>query len=166
MKRAKYIFTLFIGTLVYVLLSVSVGQNSLRCYNQMENQKRLLSKQTSAIQNINSELQLEVTALQNDKAVIAAYARKLDYVSDDEKIVKITGLKPAQTTLYDTGTVLRHEEPVCLDEKYCKMIALFIAFMSFVIMILYDVNNGTFELFGEKKPIITGVPVYDLPQVD
>lgn len=164
MKRAKYIFTLFIGTLVYVLLSVSVGQNSLRCYNQMENQKRLLSKQTSAIQNINSELQLEVTALQNDKAVIAAYARKLDYVSDDEKLVKINGLKPAQTTLYDTGTVLRYEDPSYLDEKYCKMISIFFSLLLAVIMVLYDVNNGNFGI-KEKKTLVTGIPVYDLPQV-
>ena len=164
MKRAKYIFTVFFGTLVYVLLSMTVGQNSLRCFNQMEEQKRFLSKQTAAIQNINSELDLELTALQNDRAVIAAYARKLDYVSDDEKLVKITGLKPAQTTLYDTGTVLRHEEPSYLDEKYCKMIAIFFALMLTIIMVLYDVNNGNFSS-KKNKPIIACIPVYDLPQI-
>jgi len=164
MKRAKYIFTIFCGTLVYVLLSLTVGQNSIKCFNQMEEQKRLLSKQTSSIQNINSELQLELTALQNDKDVIVAYARKLDYVSNDEKLVKITGLKPAQTTLYDTGTVLRHEEPGFLEEKYCKMIAIVFSFMFTVILVLYDVNNGNFTS-REKNKIVTGIPVYDLPQI-
>lgn len=164
MKRAKYIFIVFMGTLIYVLLSITVGQNSLKCFNQMEEQKRFLSKQTSSIQNINSDLDLELTALQNDKAVIAAYARKLDYVSDDEKLVKITGLKPAQTTLYDTGTVLRHEEPSYLDEKYCKIIALFFAFMLAVIMVLHDVNCGNFSS-KHKKEYVTGIPVYDLPQI-
>ena len=72
------------------------------------------------------ELSLELAALQNDKAVIAAYARKLDYVSNDEKLVKITGLKPAQTTLYDTGTVLRHTEPEYLSEDVCKIVSIFI----------------------------------------
>ena len=109
MKRTKYIFPIFIATLIYVLLSMTLGPNGFKCIDQMEEQKRILSKQTSDIQNINSELQLELTALTNDKAVIAAYARKLDYVSDDEKLVKITGLKPAQTTLYDTGTLVKHE---------------------------------------------------------
>ena len=97
MNRAKYLSAVFLGTFVYVLLSITFGQNSLRCYSQLEEQKRLISRQTTDIQNINSELSLELTALQSDRAVIAAYARKLDYVSDGEKLVKITGLKPYQT---------------------------------------------------------------------
>lgn len=165
MKRIKYFLTVFIGTLVYVLLSMTIGQNSVRCINQMEAQKRIISKQTSDIQNIHSELELELTALQNDKAVIAAYARKLDYVSEDEKLIKITGLKPAQNTLYDIGTVVRHEEPEYLSEKYCKMLALFFAFGTLLILFLYDVNKGNISFSKEKKPVVTGVPVYDLPQI-
>ena len=165
MKRAKYLFIVFFGTLVYVLLSVTVGQNGLFSYNQMEEQKRLVSTRTNEIQNINSELQQELTALTNDKAVISAYARKLDYVSDGEKIVKINGLKPFLTNLYDTGTVLRHLEPNYLDEKYCKMIAIFLSLLMLVIMILYDINNGNLSLKKDSKTIITGVPVFDLPQI-
>ncbi len=165
MKRAKYLFTIFSATLAYVLVSIAVGQNSIRCFNQMEEQRRVISKQTDDIQNINSELQLELTALQFDKAVIAAYARKLDYVSDGEKLVKITGLKPAQTALYDTGSVLRHEEPEFLPEKYCKIIGLFFGLLTFVILFLYDINVGNISFDKNKKPIVTGVPVYDLPQI-
>lgn len=165
MNRTKYLFTVFIGTLVYVLLSMTVGQNSLRCYNQLENQKRIISKQASDIQNINSELKLELTALENDHAVIAAYARKLDYVSDDEKLVKITGLKPAQTTLYDTGTVARHEEPVYLSEKICKLLGIFFFGLSFVIMVLYDISAGNIETKKNRKPIVTGIPIYDVEQI-
>ena len=165
MNRAKYLSAVFIGTLVYVLLSVSFGRNSIHCYKQMEEQKRLISKQTSDIQNINSELTLELAALQSDRAVIAAYARKLDYVSDGEKLVKITGLKPAQTTLYDTGKVMRHEEPEYIPEKYCKMVGLFFGLLCALICFLYDLNNGNITFGKSKKPIVTGIPVYDLPQV-
>ena len=164
MNRAKYFFTVFIGTLVYVVLSMTIGQNSLRCYNQLEEQKRVISKQTSDIQNINSELSLELTALQSDKAVIAAYARKLDYVSDSEKIIKINGLKPAQTTLYDIGSVARHEEPAYLSEMYCKIIALFFAVMTFIVMFLFDVNNGNITFGKNKKDYVAGIPVYDVAQ--
>lgn len=165
MNRTKYIFTVFIGTLVYVLLSITVGQNSLKCYSQLENQKRIISKQTSDIQNINSELQLELTALENDKAVIAAYARKLDYVSDDEKLVKITGLKPAQTTLYDIGSVIRHEDPAYLSEKMCKIIGLFFIAVSFIIMVLFDISSGNIVLKKNSKPVVTGIPIYDIQQI-
>lgn len=163
MNRIKYLLTVFIGTLVYVVLSMSVGQNSIRSFNQMEDQKRIISKQAADIQNINSELKLELTALQNDKAVIAAYARKLDYVSDDERLVKITGLKPYQTAIYDTGTVIRHTEPVYLSEKICKMLAFFFFALSAIIMILFDLSAGNFK--NDKKRVVTGIPVYDLPQI-
>lgn len=165
MNRIKYFIAVFIGTFVYVLLSITVGRNSIKCINDMESQKRVISKQASDIQNIHSELELELKALQNDKAVIAAYARKLDYVSEDEKLIKITGLKPAQTTLYDTGTIIRHEDPEFLSEKYCKLIAIFFALGTFVILFLYDVNKGNIVLGKDKKPIVTGIPVYDLPQI-
>ena len=165
MKRAKYLFIIFFGTLVYVLLSVTVGQNSLYSYRQMEEQKRIISKKTNEIQNINSELNQELTALKNDKAVIAAYARKLDYVSDDEKLVKINGLKPFQTNLYDTGTVLRHDEPTYLEEKYCKMISVFFSILMILIMILHDINNGNISFKKQEKTVVTGIPIFDLPQI-
>ncbi len=165
MNRAKYLVTVFLGTFVYVLLSMTFGQNSIHCFNQMEEQKRIISKQTSEIQNINSELTLELAALQSDRAVIAAYARKLDYVSEGEKLVKITGLKPAQTTLYDTGTVIRHEEPDYIPEKVCKIIGFFFAVLSFVILFLFDLSRGEISFGKNKKPIVTGIPVYDIPQI-
>ena len=120
MKRAKYLLVLFVTTFVYVALSLTVGQNSMRCYRQMEDQKRIVSKQKADIQNLNTELILELTALKNDRAVIAAYARKLDYVAEGEKLVKITGLKPANNTVYETGSVIRHVEPQYVSEKLCK----------------------------------------------
>lgn len=165
MNRAKYLAAVFFGTFVYVLLSVTFGQNSLHCYNKMEEQKRLISRQTSDIQNINSELSLELAALQNDRAVIASYAHKLDYVSEGEKLVKITGLKPAQTTLYDTGTVLRHEDPEFISEKICKIIGLAFGLLSALIFLLYDISCKNITFGKNKKPIVTGIPVYDIPQI-
>lgn len=165
MNRAKYLAAIFFGTFVYVLLSMTFGQNSLHCYNKMEEQKFIISKQTTEIQNINSELALELAALQNDRAVIASYAHKLDYVSDGEKLVKITGLRPAQTTLYDTGSVLRHEEPEFLPEKVCKIVGFGFALLFMIIFLLYDISAGNIVLGKDKKTIVTGIPVYDLPQL-
>lgn len=131
----------------------------------MEEQKRIISRQTADIQNINSELSLELAALQNDRAVIASYAHKLDYVSEGEKLVKITGLRPAQTTLYDTGTVLRHEEPEFISEKICKIVGFVFALLFILIFFLYDISRGNIIIGKNKKPIVTGIPVYDIPQI-
>lgn len=165
MNRTKYLSVIFIGTFVYVLLSFTIGQNSVRCYKKMEDQKRIVSKQTTDIQNINNELQLELKSLKSDYTVIAAYAKKLGYVADDEKLVKITGLKPAQNTLYDTGSVLRHENPEFISEKFCKIVAFFISFLWFIILLFYDINKGNVCFKREKKSMVAGIPIYDLPQV-
>jgi len=165
MKGVKYLSVLFVGTLVYVLLSVTVGQNSFKSYKRMEEQKRIVSKQKADIQNINSELSLELMALKSDKAVIAAYARKLGYVNDGEKIVKINGLKPYQNALYDTGTVVRHEEPEYISERFCKLSSFIVAFLWLIILFFYDLNKGNISLKRKEKTMVTGVPIYDLPQI-
>ena len=165
MKRAKYLTVVFVGTLVYVILSLSFGQNSLKCYSQMEEQKRIVSKQKAEIQSINSELNLELSALKNDKAVIAAYARKMDYVSDGEQLVKITGLKPYQNALYDTGTVVRHVEPEYVSEKLCKMCGLCAAMFVLLIMMIFDFKKGQISFTHKKNDFVAGIPVYEVPQV-
>jgi len=165
MKRAKYLTVLFVGTLVYVVMSLCFGQNSLKCYSQMEEQKRIVSKQKAEIQNINAELNLELSALKNDKAVIAAYARKMDYVSDDEQLVKITGLKPYQNALYDTGSLLRHIEPEYISEKLCKMCAICAAMLVLLLMLIFDFKKGSLSFTRNKKEYVAGIPVYNLPQV-
>ena len=165
MKRAKYLTVAFVGTLVYVVMSLCFGQNSLKCYSQMEEQKRIVSKQKAEIQNINNELNLELSALKNDKAVIAAYARKMDYVSDGEQLVKITGLKPYQNALYDTGTVVRHTDPEFVPEKLCKMCGLCAAMLVLLILLIFDFKKGEFSLKRNKKEFVAGIPVYNVPQI-
>ena len=165
MKRAKYLTVLFVGTLVYVVLSLAFGQNSFKCYSEMEEQKRIVSKQKAEIQSINSELSLELAALKNDKAVIAAYARKMDYVTDGEKLVKITGLKPYQNALYDTGSVVRHQEPEFVSEKLCKLCAIVSALAVLLILLIFDFKNGELSLSRNKKIPVAGIPVYNVPQI-
>ena len=108
---------------------------------------------------------MELTALKNDKDVIAAYARKLDYVKEGEKLVKINGLKPAQTSLYDTGSVIKHEETKFLSEKMCKIISCFFGILSFILVFMFDSNKDFLLKKKDKKSFVAGVPVYDLPQI-
>ena len=54
MRHIKYLLPVVVCTFVYVLLSVMFGQNSIKCYSDMEYQKKIISKQTSMLQNINN----------------------------------------------------------------------------------------------------------------
>ncbi|MBP3710701.1 MAG: septum formation initiator family protein [Treponema sp.] len=143
MTEIKSLIAVFVGTFVYVLLSLCVGRDGIVVYRELQAQKREISRQTAAIQKINSELYLERTALEKDKDVIAAYARKLDYVSDGEKLVKITGLRPHEVTLYDTGTILKRKPISFMSESACKMCGLAFFVLTFVLLSLAKLNSST-----------------------
>lgn len=165
MNRIKFLMPVFVGILTYVLMSITVGQNSIKCYKEMEEQKKVISLNTSGIESLNEELKMELTALKFDNDVIAAFARKLDYVNEGEKLVKITGLKPIQTAIYDTGSVIKHTDVNFLDEKYCKITGLGFAILTLILIIFIDLNNGNLKLKKEEEPVVTGIPVYNLPQL-
>ena len=148
MTLTKTLSAFFAGTLVYVLLSFFAGRDGIIVYNQLQKQKRAISRQTSLIQKIHDELSLERTALEKDTDVIAAYARKLDYVSEGEKLVKITGLRPYEATLYDTGTVMRRTPIAFMSERTCK--ACGIAFFALTLVLL-ALTGESGEAMARKK---------------
>ena len=86
----------------------------------------------------------------------------MDYVSDGEQLVKITGLKPYQNALYDTGTVVRHTDPEFVPEKLCKMCGLCAAML---VLLIFDFKNGELSLSRNKKIPVAGIPVYNVPQI-
>lgn len=120
MARIKFLSSALIGALAYTLLSVTLGRDGLWAKSQLEEQKLGISARAAAIKKMNDELLLERSALEKDRTIIAAYARSLEYVQDGEKLLKITGLKPRQRALYDTGTVLREKPVKYLPESSCK----------------------------------------------
>ena len=166
MIRVKFLCALFIGSFAYTLISFLAGQNGIWSYNQLSEQKIEIARQTNYIEKINGELNLEYTALLKDRDVIAACARKLDYVAPGEKLVKIKGLKPYQTTLYDIGTPLKRKGCTFFTEEFCKICGVLFFILSFLIMILIDFTRGNilFPVRKQEDATFQGIPVYDLQQ--
>ena len=80
MKRFSFLIASFLGILTYVILSLIGGKDGFLSENQLNQQKQILSIHTAEIQKINDELTLEYMALQKDPDVIAAYAKKRQFV--------------------------------------------------------------------------------------
>lgn len=165
MKRIKYLLAVLSGVLVYVLICITCGRNGIWAQNQLLEQKRGISANTQYIQNINEELKLEKTAIQNDKDVIAAYARKLDYVSDGEKLVKIQGLGTLQNMMYETGTVMKAKEVLYIPEWVCKAGGLLVGTLVLIMMFLYDVSYGNITFRKKHYETVAGIPVYEVNQI-
>ena len=164
MKRFSFLIASFLGILTYVILSLIGGKDGFLSENQLNQQKQILSIHTAEIQKINDELTLEYMALQKDPDVIAAYAKKLGYVGPNEKLVKITGLRSAPVSLYNTGTVLKRQDIFYLSEWICKATALLVFLISLVIFLLMDITRKM-DQEGGKSIIIQCIPIYDLPQL-
>lgn len=141
MIRTKVLLSLCIGTFVYVLISVLGGQNGIWAMKQLEEQKKEISLHTAEIAKTNNELAMEYTALKQDGAVVAAYARRLGYVAEGEKLVKITGLAPYYDPIYNAGSVKKIEPVLFIPEWICKIVAYFVALFCFVMWLLRDYSR-------------------------
>ncbi len=162
MKLDRFIISLSIGTFFYVAFSILSGQSSLWAQNQLENQKHAISEHTYELQKITDELQLEKTALRNDKDVIMAYARKLDFVRDDEKLVKIKGLSKTVNQIYNTGTLMKVYQPTYVPEWFCKAIGIIIFGLTYLLLVLADLKKHTSRKKIKKYENITGMQIYDV----
>lgn len=151
MLKAKILISISAGTLIYVLVSFFGGQNGLWAMGQLEEQRQQISMNMAEIVKINEELTLEYMALRNDMDVVAAYARRLGYVSEGEMLVKVTGLPTYYTTMYDTGSVVRKSEVSFIPEWASKVTGLVVGFLMMILLILKDLSRGV-TTFTRKAP--------------
>ncbi len=142
MLKAKVLVSISAGTLVYVLISFFGGQNGLWAMRQLEEQREEISINMAGITKINEELTLEYTALRSDMDVVAAYARRLGYVAEGERLVKISGLPTYYTTMYDTGSVMRRSEVSFIPEWVGKATGLLVGCLLLVLLVLRDLSRG------------------------
>ncbi len=162
LKVFKFLAAALAGTAIYVLVSLTCGSDGLWADEQLREQKRILSARADEIQKLNDSLSLEVTALEKDPDVIAGFARKMGYVRDGEKLVKINGLVQSGDYHFETGTPVKYISPKTLPEWFCKISGILMFFVACLYIILKDYKNKESE---NKKIDMKGIPIYDLPQV-
>lgn len=169
LKVFKFLAAALAGTIIYVLVSFTCGKDGLWADEQLREQKRILSARADEIQKINDSLSLEFTALEKDPDVIAGFARKMGYVRDGEKLVKINGLVSADEYHFETGSPVKYIEPYALPEWFCKVSGILMFFVAYLYISLKDYKNKESDedknSKREKSDKIRGIPIYDLPQV-
>jgi len=166
MKRFRFLAASCAGTLIYVLISLVGGKDGFWAQKQLEQQKMLVSAHTASIQKTTDELKLECLALEKDNDVIAAYARKLGYVGEGEKLVKISGLAAKETQIFDPGTVIKYPPVKYIPEWICKVMGLIVFSLVYVIVILSDYNNGLLTMPSKRKRSeVRGIVSYDVAKM-
>ena len=167
MERFRLLVAVFAGTLFYTIIAITGGRDGMWAFAQLQEQKQSLSAHTASIEKTNDELSLEKIALEKDLDVIASFAKKLGYVSESEKLVKLSGLSARETQIFDPGTVVRHHDVSYIPEWICKFCAFLIAVLVYMVLFLADLQNGyiNFPKFGKAKKKIGGIQVYDMQQI-
>jgi len=140
-KMFRALAAILAGTLIYVLVSLVFGRDGIWANGQLREQKRLLCNTTEEIKRINNSLELEYTALKKDPDVIAAFARKLGYVRNGEKIVKINGFSTEEQFSFETGSPLKISEPLSIPEWFCKITGFLIFFVVYAYLCLEDIKR-------------------------
>lgn len=159
MVKAKILISVSVGTLVYVLISFLGGQNGLWAMNQLEEQRQNISINKAEIEKINEELTLEYTALRNDMEVVAAYARRLGFVAEGEKLVKISGLPTYYTTMYDTGSIMRKTQIKFIPDWIAKVTGCVVFVLMLILLVLKDLSRGIPLVTRSKPSYEAGVSV-------
>ena len=148
---------------MYVCISLSGGKDGFFATSQLQEQKRILSGKTEEIQRLHDSLALEYTALEKDPDVIRAFARKLGYVQEGEKLVKINGLVTASDYVFDAGRAVKAVDPFYLPEWFCKLLGVMGFALVYGVELVRDLRHWLFE--RKRSTAVKGIPVYDLPQV-
>jgi cell division protein FtsB len=157
MSKIKVLTAVFLGTLSYVLVSLFGGQDGLWAERQLRAEQRRIGLRTAEIQGVNTELRLEYEALKGDPEVIASFARKLGYVADGEKLVKINGLPVTAQKVYNAGIALKRGDAHCIPEWICKIVGICIFALTLCFFALKSLKDFL-ENEGEEHKQENAVP--------
>ncbi len=152
MSRLKFFLSVFIGFSVYILLSITVGQNGIWAYHQLELEKDALTENVAHLKSVNDNLLVDCQSLQSDEVHIKALARRLGYVNDGEVLVKINGISDRGLKVYDCGTVYHMQKISYLEEHICKVMGLLFFGLSWLLFFVTGLKKQVPSISVETKP--------------
>ena len=141
MNYVKFLLSISIGILVYVLVATFAGPDGIWAYNQLSEQKNVLSTNIEKVQKINDTLILDHRALENDVGIITSKARNLGFIYEGEKLVKISGISEKGVSVYDTGSIVKLEEISFISEQSCKILGFVCFLLSLTIFSLTGLKS-------------------------
>jgi len=111
MKSTKYLFAVWVGVLIYVLLTVFLGARGIYAQAQLEKEYEKQGENIETLGLINHKLKDFVNSLMSEEDILRVYAREQGYASPQERFVRIVGLGTNQNNITNPGTVVVAAEP-------------------------------------------------------
>lgn len=131
MKRFQIILSVFIGTLMYSMLSFAVGPRGIWPMKQLLEQKDRLTANLGILYTLNESLDSHIQNLSSDRDTISIYAHELGYISEGEKLIKLAGFSGGIDRNLVAGNAISQNKPKFLPEWLCKFLGLLSGFFVF-----------------------------------
>ncbi len=126
MSRFHLLFSAACAVLVYVCISIFAGQHGIWAYTQLEEHKIVLAQHLSALQQVNEQLTIDSNALKDDESVLRAYAKKMGFVSEGERLLKISGFADTPAFVYNAGSKILRPQIIFVPDWISKCIGFFV----------------------------------------
>ena len=141
MKPVKYLIPLWIGVLLYAVLSICFGAKGLTAYRQLEIEMDKEAANISVLTAINHDLTETRNILTDDKNNYSVYARELGFAAPGESFIRIIGLGSSPKTIISPGQVVAPLSPDYVQERILQIFSFFIALTLLISMACYDFLN-------------------------
>ncbi len=150
MSRFHLLFSACCAVFVYVCISVLGGQNGIWAYNQLQDHKILLAQHVVSLQSVNEQLTIDSRALKEDESVLKAYAKKMGFVNEGEKLLKISGFADTPAFVYNAGSKILRPEIIFIPDWLSKGIAFALFLCINVIFSLLHIKKS-FKAYDPAK---------------
>ncbi|OJF75964.1 MAG: hypothetical protein BKP49_09075 [Treponema sp. CETP13] len=145
---------------MYVLLSVCFGKQGIWAYHQLQEYKIAVTENVSNLQELNESIRIDKKSLESDKDIIIAFAHSMGFVSDNENLVKITGITPYSKKVYDAGNRIQKPKIVYMPDWMAKFAGFFvfliINLISSLFMLLHISTNSSKNMVLNTAVITSG----------
>jgi cell division protein FtsB len=115
--------SLYIGIVLYCVLSVLMGPAGISAYYRLEARKAAMEANLAVLERIRGKLGAELDSLKTDPDRAALEARSLGYLREGETAL-ILGEKIERVRPIEAGSVLPYAEAAALGDSTLKEIAL------------------------------------------
>ena len=124
MEMTKYVFALWVGVLLYSLLTVSFGAKGFSAQHQLEKEREKQEENMEALELINKRLTDIEYSLLTDEDTLLVYVREQGYAFPSERFVRIVGLGMNQQNITNPGTIIAAAPPEFFPNQVFLIIAL------------------------------------------
>ena len=142
MIKKRLFFALYIGFLVYILLTLIFGTSGLLSYMHLEQYQLSLQNNLIELQEIYHSLRQDLRAFHSNPQTIKQYSHELGYFAQDENVIRIMGIIPLKS-YYKVGTILRRNQKSSHNSPLFHIIGLAVFGLVFLLSyIRFKIKNN------------------------